>query len=468
MKYKVKKPVIFLFILLFFLPVYLAFPNICLAEKFVPEYCRGAVRMSYPLRAGKVMEADDLPSLEQYVSENAAFYEKFMEHYRTTFPTMRPGTPLDLESMDFESIMNADIPNFRQIREARHLILAFGDFYSLKEQYPKAVETYISLVKLGVDLINGFGGVKTMIGLVTGAAVMNSSLERVGTLLCEEKLSPADEQAVLDEIHGILAQKAPLRTVLAFERAMAEKFDFCGPYMKKMMPSDIQDSLVEKAMVKGIGELANRQYRTMVATIYDDLMRGADAPYPEGRKLFQQAARYFDDIGDFVHQDIDENDPEHCRILVNWGGLRVERGDTAKASELFGRALSMLEASPEVDFRIIIEIGNSISDCLPSLGTNQTSSFNRRLASLKQRGNSPDLVKEVKDDLRIFTGALDMASMDGKTVTDLKTLEGPYVKRLPTDPWGNDYFFDKDKDLLGSSGPDGKRGTSDDITIPYQ
>lgn len=45
--------------------------------------------------------------------------------------------------------------------------------------------------------------------------------------------------------------------------------------------------------------------------------------------------------------------------------------------------------------------------------------------------------------------------------------KGPYIKEIPTDPWGNEYFFDTDYDIdpgagrewvvvIGSYGPDGK------------
>lgn len=50
-----------------------------------------------------------------------------------------------------------------------------------------------------------------------------------------------------------------------------------------------------------------------------------------------------------------------------------------------------------------------------------------------------------------------------------------FETRLPdldrTDPWGNSYWFQRTRDTLtvGSSGPDGRRGTDDDIThdLPY-
>ena len=45
---------------------------------------------------------------------------------------------------------------------------------------------------------------------------------------------------------------------------------------------------------------------------------------------------------------------------------------------------------------------------------------------------------------------------------------GPYVDKLPPDPWGNPYHLQGDgtqKPRIWSSGPDGKDGTADDITL---
>jgi len=57
-----------------------------------------------------------------------------------------------------------------------------------------------------------------------------------------------------------------------------------------------------------------------------------------------------------------------------------------------------------------------------------------------------------------------------ETPKDVKDWHGPYLKKLPKDPWGNDYVYrspsknDKTKDFdLLSSGPDGKEGGGDDV-----
>ena len=52
---------------------------------------------------------------------------------------------------------------------------------------------------------------------------------------------------------------------------------------------------------------------------------------------------------------------------------------------------------------------------------------------------------------------------------DAQNWHGPYLDKLPNDPWGNDYIYEcpgkhnpSSYDLL-SVGPDGKAGTEDDI-----
>ena len=52
---------------------------------------------------------------------------------------------------------------------------------------------------------------------------------------------------------------------------------------------------------------------------------------------------------------------------------------------------------------------------------------------------------------------------------DAKDWHGPYLEKIPVDPWGNKFFYEypgkhnpNGYDLL-SAGPDGKAGTDDDI-----
>jgi len=51
---------------------------------------------------------------------------------------------------------------------------------------------------------------------------------------------------------------------------------------------------------------------------------------------------------------------------------------------------------------------------------------------------------------------------------DVKDWEGPYIDRIPIDPWGDPYRYhwidNQTTPFVGSDGPDRKPGTDDDIT----
>jgi general secretion pathway protein G len=57
-----------------------------------------------------------------------------------------------------------------------------------------------------------------------------------------------------------------------------------------------------------------------------------------------------------------------------------------------------------------------------------------------------------------------------KPAANLTAWRGPYLKRLPKDPWGNPYVYrypgehNKNGVDLSSNGPDGRPDTADDVT----
>jgi general secretion pathway protein G len=93
-------------------------------------------------------------------------------------------------------------------------------------------------------------------------------------------------------------------------------------------------------------------------------------------------------------------------------------------------------------------------------------------------------VARAKTDITTLDDALDRFELDAgrypntdeglKVLVDqpsnqVKEWHGPYIKRIPKDPWGNDYVYrypgqvnTKGADLL-SYGPDGREGGGDDI-----
>lgn len=58
-------------------------------------------------------------------------------------------------------------------------------------------------------------------------------------------------------------------------------------------------------------------------------------------------------------------------------------------------------------------------------------------------------------------------SMESRKAETLYDLRGKYLVKLPTDPWGGDYYLDPVTGVVGSAGPDGRRMSRDDIVINY-
>lgn len=93
-------------------------------------------------------------------------------------------------------------------------------------------------------------------------------------------------------------------------------------------------------------------------------------------------------------------------------------------------------------------------------------------------------ITQAKADLSSLRTALDAYELDAgafpttdqglkalvEKPADAKDWHGPYLKKLPKDPWGHDYIYrtpsksDKTKDFdLLSAGPDGKEGGGNDV-----
>ncbi|MEW6380863.1 MAG: type II secretion system major pseudopilin GspG [bacterium] len=83
--------------------------------------------------------------------------------------------------------------------------------------------------------------------------------------------------------------------------------------------------------------------------------------------------------------------------------------------------------------------------------------------------------KAARAQISLFKTALDSYRLDtGHYPPDLQALvedteqlgrrwDGPYLKKLPKDPWGNDYYYMAENEQPCSPGPDGQQGTEDDI-----
>lgn len=90
--------------------------------------------------------------------------------------------------------------------------------------------------------------------------------------------------------------------------------------------------------------------------------------------------------------------------------------------------------------------------------------------ALPQFASMSDDAKQAKakQDIDVIVGALTrFNAMEPKKAESLNDLRGKYMVKLPVDPWGTDYFLNKQAGVIGSPGPDGKADTRDDITISY-
>ena len=79
-------------------------------------------------------------------------------------------------------------------------------------------------------------------------------------------------------------------------------------------------------------------------------------------------------------------------------------------------------------------------------------------------------IKTALDAFEVDNGYYPKSIMDLiQSPQDVKNWHGPYLDKVPQDPWGNNYIYacpgrhNATSYDLSSSGPDGKEGTDDDI-----
>jgi len=87
-------------------------------------------------------------------------------------------------------------------------------------------------------------------------------------------------------------------------------------------------------------------------------------------------------------------------------------------------------------------------------------------------------IQAVRAQVSLFETALDTYRLDNynypSTLEALVrdpglegTWDGPYIKKIPKDPWGNDYIYKSEENnsfVIVSTGQDGMEGTEDDIS----
>ena len=118
---------------------------------------------------------------------------------------------------------------------------------------------------------------------------------------------------------------------------------------------------------------------------------------------------------------------------------------------------------------VIVIIGMMLSVVVPNLmGSQDTAKLQKAVQDVTALENSLSMYRLDNNDYPPTEQGLEALT----TQTDIEPLprrfpdEG-YVKRLPQDPWGNDYILlnpgENGKMDVFSSGPDGEVGTEDDI-----
>jgi len=102
---------------------------------------------------------------------------------------------------------------------------------------------------------------------------------------------------------------------------------------------------------------------------------------------------------------------------------------------------------------------------VPKIGSVQSPSW-----SVAARADIKGGIKTALDQYKLDNGSFPKSFNDLIQRTDeAKSWHGPYLDQLPSDPWGNKYVYElpgkhnpNSYDLI-SPGPDGKKGTEDDI-----
>jgi general secretion pathway protein G len=118
---------------------------------------------------------------------------------------------------------------------------------------------------------------------------------------------------------------------------------------------------------------------------------------------------------------------------------------------------------------VIVIIGMMLSVVVPNLmGSQDTAKLQKAVQDVTALENSLSMYKLDNYDYPSTEQGLEALTDQ----TDIEPIprrfpEGGYVKRLPKDPWGNEYILlnpgENSKMDVFSSGPDGEVGTEDDI-----
>jgi general secretion pathway protein G len=148
-----------------------------------------------------------------------------------------------------------------------------------------------------------------------------------------------------------------------------------------------------------------------------------------------------------------------CRLPMNFGALR-RRLSTGKRKSAIESAFTLTEI-----MLVVVIIGILAALVIP------------KIAGQSERARVTAATADINGGIKSALGQYEVDNgFYPKSLQDLitqpanaKNWHGPYLDKLPTDPWGNPYvYYCPGKhnvnayDLL-SVGPDGKEGTDDDV-----
>ena len=118
---------------------------------------------------------------------------------------------------------------------------------------------------------------------------------------------------------------------------------------------------------------------------------------------------------------------------------------------------------------VIVIIGMMLAVVVPNLvGSQDTAKLQKTVQDISALENNLTMYKLENYDYPTTEQGLEALTEQ----TDIEPIprrfpDGGYVKRLPKDPWGNEYFLlnpgEQGKMDVFSAGPDGEAGTEDDI-----
>ena len=149
---------------------------------------------------------------------------------------------------------------------------------------------------------------------------------------------------------------------------------------------------------------------------------------------------------------------ELCESLTNWNKISGARG-TRPSDTIFRRAFTLVEI-----LLVMTIIAILAAIVIPKMvGRSEQARSTAAHADIAS-------IKTALDAFEVDNGFYPKSIQDLVTVpSNAKNWHGPYLEKVPQDPWGNPYIYyypgkhnSSGYDLV-SVGPDGKEGTDDDI-----